>query len=194
MICIRQGSTSHTCLHRPPLHSTAQASHLSSFRSRPALSNRHHSSLLPQTCSPAGCKRGQLQQRHAIGIPKVPFRLPGEPTAQWIDVYNRLYRERVLFMCSVSILAIPNACVLHSMHLILCIPAWYLHHAKMIHIIYDKVIKGISAKSNISSSHPADVEAASSTLCMSMQNASDLPRDPTPSRVRASLLKGPAIT
>lgn len=34
-----------------------------------------------------------------IGVPKVPFRLPGEPTAQWIDLYNRLYRERVLFLC-----------------------------------------------------------------------------------------------
>lgn len=34
-----------------------------------------------------------------IGIPKVPFRLPGESTAQWIDLYNRLYRERVLFLC-----------------------------------------------------------------------------------------------
>lgn len=34
-----------------------------------------------------------------IGIPKVPFRLPGDSTAQWIDLYNRLYRERVLFLC-----------------------------------------------------------------------------------------------
>nr|AYJ22340.1 Clp protease proteolytic subunit [Avrainvillea sp. HV04061] len=34
-----------------------------------------------------------------IGIPKVSFRLPGEPSAQWIDIYNRLYRERILFLC-----------------------------------------------------------------------------------------------
>nr|QHD45119.1 ATP-dependent Clp protease proteolytic subunit [Codium fragile] len=34
-----------------------------------------------------------------IGVPKVPFRLPGEASAQWIDLYNRLYRERVLFLC-----------------------------------------------------------------------------------------------
>ena len=32
-------------------------------------------------------------------VPKVPFRLPGEPSAQWVDLYNRLYRERVLFLC-----------------------------------------------------------------------------------------------
>nr|YP_009667837.1 Clp protease proteolytic subunit [Porella perrottetiana]QCW58612.1 Clp protease proteolytic subunit [Porella perrottetiana] len=33
-----------------------------------------------------------------IGVPKVPFRLPGEEDAVWIDVYNRLYRERLLFL------------------------------------------------------------------------------------------------
>lgn len=34
-----------------------------------------------------------------IGVPKVPFRLPGEPDAQWVDLYNRMFRERVLFLC-----------------------------------------------------------------------------------------------
>lgn len=34
-----------------------------------------------------------------IGVPKIPFKLPGEPTAEWVDLYNRLYRERVLFLC-----------------------------------------------------------------------------------------------
>ena len=34
-----------------------------------------------------------------IGVPKVPYRLPGEETAQWIDLYNRLYRDRILFLC-----------------------------------------------------------------------------------------------
>lgn len=33
-----------------------------------------------------------------IGVPKIPYRLPGEPTAQWVDLYNRLYRERILFL------------------------------------------------------------------------------------------------
>nr|YP_010234061.1 ATP-dependent Clp protease proteolytic subunit [Coriaria nepalensis]QTA71773.1 ATP-dependent Clp protease proteolytic subunit [Coriaria nepalensis] len=32
-----------------------------------------------------------------IGIPKVPFRSPGEEDASWVDV-NRLYRERLLFL------------------------------------------------------------------------------------------------
>nr|AYC65756.1 Clp protease proteolytic subunit [Udotea sp. TZ0819] len=34
-----------------------------------------------------------------IGIPKIPFKLPGESSADWVDIYNRLYRERILFLC-----------------------------------------------------------------------------------------------
>nr|UNH85680.1 clp protease proteolytic subunit [Chaenomeles speciosa] len=33
-----------------------------------------------------------------IGVPRVPFRNPGEEDSLWIDVYNRLYRERLLFL------------------------------------------------------------------------------------------------
>jgi ATP-dependent Clp protease protease subunit len=33
-----------------------------------------------------------------VGVPKVPFRLPGEASAQWSDLYNRLYRQRILFL------------------------------------------------------------------------------------------------
>ena len=33
-----------------------------------------------------------------IGVPKVPFRNPGDEDASWIDIYNRLYRERFLFL------------------------------------------------------------------------------------------------
>nr|YP_010314435.1 clp protease proteolytic subunit [Cissus tuberosa]YP_010314517.1 clp protease proteolytic subunit [Cissus trifoliata]YP_010314599.1 clp protease proteolytic subunit [Cissus quadrangularis]YP_010314681.1 clp protease proteolytic subunit [Cissus microcarpa]YP_010314764.1 clp protease proteolytic subunit [Cissus discolor]UNA64000.1 clp protease proteolytic subunit [Cissus tuberosa]UNA64082.1 clp protease proteolytic subunit [Cissus trifoliata]UNA64164.1 clp protease proteolytic subunit [Ciss len=32
-----------------------------------------------------------------IGVPKVPFRTPGDDDLSWIDV-NRLYRERLLFL------------------------------------------------------------------------------------------------
>lgn len=34
-----------------------------------------------------------------IGVPKVDYRLPGEPESDWIDLYNCLYRERMLFLC-----------------------------------------------------------------------------------------------
>jgi len=33
-----------------------------------------------------------------IGVPKVAYRLPGSPVADWVDLYNRLYRERILFL------------------------------------------------------------------------------------------------
>nr|QJX68073.1 ATP-dependent Clp protease proteolytic subunit [Ficus erecta] len=33
-----------------------------------------------------------------IGVPKVPFRSPGDEDASWVDVINRLYRERLLFL------------------------------------------------------------------------------------------------
>nr|QGT34380.1 Clp protease proteolytic subunit [Utricularia amethystina] len=36
-----------------------------------------------------------------IGVPKVPFRVPGEEDATWVDVLslvNRLYQERLLFL------------------------------------------------------------------------------------------------
>nr|YP_009742466.1 ClpP [Blepharis ciliaris]QID90674.1 ClpP [Blepharis ciliaris] len=32
-----------------------------------------------------------------IGVPKVPFRVPGDADASWVDV-NRLYQERLLFL------------------------------------------------------------------------------------------------
>nr|YP_010996979.1 Clp protease proteolytic subunit [Plumbago zeylanica]WPJ72678.1 Clp protease proteolytic subunit [Plumbago zeylanica] len=33
-----------------------------------------------------------------IGVPKVPFLLPENEDATWVDVYNRLYRARLLFL------------------------------------------------------------------------------------------------
>jgi Clp protease len=33
-----------------------------------------------------------------IGVPKVLFRVPGGQQADWVDIYNRLYRERIIFL------------------------------------------------------------------------------------------------
>lgn len=33
-----------------------------------------------------------------LGVPKVPYQFPGEPYTQWIDIYDRLYRERIIFL------------------------------------------------------------------------------------------------
>nr|YP_009770533.1 ATP-dependent Clp protease proteolytic subunit [Astragalus bhotanensis]AJE71759.1 ATP-dependent Clp protease proteolytic subunit [Astragalus canadensis]QIT01235.1 ATP-dependent Clp protease proteolytic subunit [Astragalus bhotanensis]UWV18770.1 ATP-dependent Clp protease proteolytic subunit [Astragalus bhotanensis]BEG72078.1 ATP-dependent Clp protease proteolytic subunit [Astragalus odoratus] len=33
-----------------------------------------------------------------VGVPKVPFVVPGDEDASWIDLYNRLFQERLLFL------------------------------------------------------------------------------------------------
>ncbi|OMO80927.1 ClpP [Corchorus olitorius] len=33
-----------------------------------------------------------------IGTPRVPYRVPGEGTWQWLDLWNALYRERIIFL------------------------------------------------------------------------------------------------
>ncbi|GAX13113.1 hypothetical protein FisN_17Hh042 [Fistulifera solaris] len=33
-----------------------------------------------------------------IGVPKVAYRVPGSQSADWVDIYNRLYRERIIFL------------------------------------------------------------------------------------------------
>nr|WKT06596.1 proteolytic subunit 2 of clp protease [Klebsormidium dissectum]WKT07684.1 proteolytic subunit 2 of clp protease [Klebsormidium sp. SEV1-VF17pt]WKT07792.1 proteolytic subunit 2 of clp protease [Klebsormidium sp. TAA2-JRJ3pt] len=33
-----------------------------------------------------------------IGVPKVPYRLPGEEDTSYVDIYNLLYRERIVFL------------------------------------------------------------------------------------------------
>ena len=33
-----------------------------------------------------------------IGVPKVAYKAPGAYRADWIDLYNRMYRERILFL------------------------------------------------------------------------------------------------
>nr|YP_009556442.1 clp protease proteolytic subunit [Weigela japonica]QBC70862.1 clp protease proteolytic subunit [Weigela japonica] len=33
-----------------------------------------------------------------IGVPKVVFHIPGDEEASWVDIYNRLYRQRLLFL------------------------------------------------------------------------------------------------
>jgi ATP-dependent Clp protease protease subunit len=35
-----------------------------------------------------------------IGVPKVAYRVPGSQQADWVDIYNRLYRERIIFLGS----------------------------------------------------------------------------------------------
>lgn len=34
-----------------------------------------------------------------VGVPKVPYGFDPDQPAEWVDLYNRLYRDRVLFLC-----------------------------------------------------------------------------------------------
>lgn len=33
-----------------------------------------------------------------IGVPKVPYRMPGAAYTDWVNIYDRLYRERIIFI------------------------------------------------------------------------------------------------
>nr|YP_010942537.1 clp protease proteolytic subunit [Persicaria thunbergii]WLS53598.1 clp protease proteolytic subunit [Persicaria thunbergii] len=43
-----------------------------------------------------------------IGVPKVPFRIPGDEDETWIDIYNRLYRARLIFLTQVITPQVSN--------------------------------------------------------------------------------------
>jgi hypothetical protein len=60
--------------------------------------------LLP--CPPCLCSRSsamtaprrQVTRMMPIGVPRVPYRTPKEGSWQWVDIWNCLYRERIIFL------------------------------------------------------------------------------------------------
>jgi ATP-dependent Clp protease, protease subunit len=52
-----------------------------------------------------------------IGTPKVPYRLPGSPYEQWIDIYQRLSLERIIFLSEAVDDGIANAIVASMLYL-----------------------------------------------------------------------------
>lgn len=52
-----------------------------------------------------------------IGIPSVPYRLPGSPYEQWISIYERLFRERIIFLAEEVDDGIANAIVAYMLYL-----------------------------------------------------------------------------
>lgn len=52
-----------------------------------------------------------------IGIPKVPYRLPGSTYEQWIDLEDRLFRERIIFLTEEVDDTIANAIVAYMLYL-----------------------------------------------------------------------------
>jgi ATP-dependent Clp protease protease subunit len=52
-----------------------------------------------------------------IGIPSVPYRLPGSTYEQWINIYERLFRERIIFLSEEVDDSIANAIVAYLLYL-----------------------------------------------------------------------------
>lgn len=52
-----------------------------------------------------------------IGVPKVPYRLPGGSYEQWIDLEDRLFRERIIFLTEEVDDGIANAIVAYMLFL-----------------------------------------------------------------------------
>jgi ATP-dependent Clp protease, protease subunit len=52
-----------------------------------------------------------------IGIPSVPYRLPGSSYEQWISIYERLFRERIIFLAEEVDDGIANAIVAYMLYL-----------------------------------------------------------------------------
>jgi ATP-dependent Clp protease protease subunit len=52
-----------------------------------------------------------------IGVPSVPYRLPGSPYEQWINIDERLFRERIIFLFEEVDDGIANAIVAYMLYL-----------------------------------------------------------------------------
>jgi ATP-dependent Clp protease protease subunit len=52
-----------------------------------------------------------------IGKPRVPYRLPGSTYEQWIDLEDRLFRERIIFLTEEVDDGIANAIVAYLLYL-----------------------------------------------------------------------------
>jgi ATP-dependent Clp protease, protease subunit len=52
-----------------------------------------------------------------IGIPSVPYRLPGSSYEQWISIYERLFRERIIFLAEEVDDGMANAIVAYMLYL-----------------------------------------------------------------------------
>lgn len=52
-----------------------------------------------------------------IGVPSVPYRLPGSSYEQWIGIYERLFRERIIFLAEEVDDGMANAIVAYMLYL-----------------------------------------------------------------------------
>jgi ATP-dependent Clp protease protease subunit len=96
-----------------------------------------------------------------VGVPKAPYRLPGESHPSWIDLYNRLYRERILFLCSPLDDELANQLV--SIILYLDVEDSNKRHYMYINSPGGSVLAGVSVFDAINY-----VKAGTTTICVGM--------------------------
>ncbi|KYC42686.1 ATP-dependent Clp protease proteolytic subunit [Scytonema hofmannii PCC 7110] len=52
-----------------------------------------------------------------IGVPRVPYRFPGEPYTQWINIYERLALERIIFLSGEVTDGMANAIIARLLYM-----------------------------------------------------------------------------
>lgn len=52
----------------------------------------------PATCHQRRASTARVPTCMAGGVPKVPYKAPGAQTHEFIDIFNRLYRERIIYV------------------------------------------------------------------------------------------------
>jgi ATP-dependent Clp protease protease subunit len=77
-----------------------QSSILAGNQKPPNLSAQFHEEVhkrVQTACKGTKPVRGRARMM-PIGTPRVPYKTPGENTWQWVDLWNALYRERIIFL------------------------------------------------------------------------------------------------
>lgn len=70
--------------------------HCSAFASPSPLHQPCHSLAHPKACARRPGSRSPITM--AGGVPKVPYKAPGAQNHEFIDIFNRLYRERIIYV------------------------------------------------------------------------------------------------
>jgi len=81
------------------LLSACSSAYAPSFVPKQGISTAQKSLSSVGAGSSTGAARSKITMM-PIGVPKVAYRVPGSQGADWVDIYNRLYRERIIFLGS----------------------------------------------------------------------------------------------
>ena len=92
-----RGAAAPKAAYRMPTHSGLKANPLAMARDRVAtLGDKVHASLAVAGGSGKGAR--SVATMMPIGVPRVPYKTPNENSWQWVDIWNCLYRERIVWV------------------------------------------------------------------------------------------------